>query len=218
MQGKLKGLRNCPKFFLLGWDAQNFAISSIPMTLTFFAVLTLKMSIIITIIPFKVGGSKQILWEYFFHRPTSRAFWQQRALGEEAAGAEFHNIYPAMPCNAFLQCVFSIYPDTLHCKGSQWVTQWVTMLDVHRPHTHTTWVTMGLTMVRGKRGVGWFWTNALFQVVRRPPLLSFCPPMLFTMSSLLLQLFLFCSCCRETPADFCHPSYRCARTLWGVFQ
>ena len=40
---------------------------------------------------FKAGGSKQILWEYFFHRLTSRAFWQQRALGEEAAGAEFHN-------------------------------------------------------------------------------------------------------------------------------
>ena len=123
-----------------------------------------------------------------------------------------------VPCNAFLQCVLSIYPDTLHCKGSQWVTQWVTMLDVHRPHTHTTWVTMGLTMVRGKRGVGWFWTNALFQVVRRPPLLSFCPPMLFTMSSLLLQLFVFCSCCRETPAEFCHLSYICARILWGVFR
>ena len=39
-------------------------------------------------------------------------------------------------CPAFPQWVLSMCcPDTLHCKGSQWVTQWVTMLDVHRPHT-----------------------------------------------------------------------------------
>ena len=104
-----------------------------------------------------MGGSKQILWEYFFHRPTSRAFWQQRALGRRRRGQSF-TIYPAMPCNALqypaMPCVCFQY--TLQCpefhnipcnalsqcplihssaKGSQWVTQWVTKLDVHRPHT-----------------------------------------------------------------------------------
>ena len=56
--------------------------------------------------------------------------------------------------------------NVLQCKGSRWVTQWVTVLHVHSSHkytsTHTTWVRMGLTMVRGKREREGFWTNALF--------------------------------------------------------
>ena len=48
--------------------------------------------------------------------------------------------------------------NVLQCKGSRWVTQWVTVLHVHSSHkytsTHTTWVRMGLTMVRGKRERG----------------------------------------------------------------
>ena len=93
-------------------------------------------------------------------------------------------------CPAALQCApGTLCPDTLHCKGSQWVTQWVTMLDVHRPHTHYMGHNGFDNGAGQEEGVAWFWTNALFQVVnvRRPPLLSFCPTLRFSMSGLLLD-------------------------------
>ena len=99
-------------------------------------------------------------------------FLATKGFGEEAAGAEFHN-----SCAAFPACVcFQYTLHGVHCKGSQWVT----MLDVHRPHTHYmghNGFDNGAGQEEGEGGVAWFWTNALFQLVRRrPPLLiSFCP-------------------------------------------
>ena len=131
---------------------------------------------------FKAGGSKQILWEYFFHRLTSRAFWQQRALGRRRRGQSFTILQACVVCvNGH---------NVLQCKGSRWVTQWVTVLHVHSSHkytsTHTTWVRMGLTMVRGKRERGVLDKCFVLSCPRRPtPSLSFQPGLLFVLFVLL---------------------------------
>ena len=193
------------------------------MTLTFFAVLTLYMVIDCQSSSwsslFRWVGPNKFYGNISFIGRQAALFGNKGLWGRRRRGQSF-TIYTLL-CPAMLfssvcfqytlirctarghngshngsQCsMFIGHTHTL--QGSQWVWQWC----------------------RARGGVGWFWTNALFQVVRRPPpLLSFCPPLLFSMSTLLLQLFVFCSCCRETPADFCHPSYRCARILWDVFR
>ena len=111
--------------------------------------------------------------------------------------------------------------NVLQCKGSRWVTQWVTVLHVHSSHkytsTHTTWVRMGLTMVRGKREREGFWTNALFLVAPdvQPRRYLF---------SLACCLYYLC-CCRETIAGrdmygccWQNPEFLSARGSWGPKQ
>ena len=118
--------------------------------------------------PFLGGWVQTNFMGIFLSSADKPRFLATKGFGEEAAGAEFHNI-DQLHCFSLL-CVFSIYTDALHCKGSQWVTQWVTMLDVHRPHTHYMGHN-GFDNGAGQEGEGvaWFWTNALFQVVRRRP-------------------------------------------------
>ena len=83
-------------------------------------------------------------------------FLATKGFGEEAAGAEFHNI----PCNALLFPSVSFQYSLAQCalirctarghNGSHNGSQCSMFIG----HTHTTRVTMGLTMVRGKRGGG----------------------------------------------------------------
>ena len=99
--------------------------------------------------PFLGGWVQTNFMGIFLSSADKPRFLATKGFGEEAAGAEFHNI----PCTALLPCsVLLAHCALIRCtarghNGSHNGSQCSMFIG----HTHTTWVTMGLTMVRGKR-------------------------------------------------------------------